>query len=178
MTPSGTDPVRPDGAEGAERTPAAIDGRSPEHASVERLAWLLDAQFRIPFTQVRFGFDAVLGVVPGIGDAAGLAASTVVVVQAVRLGARGWTVVRMLALVLLDAVIGSIPALGTVADVVLKANTRNLSLLERHLDDADRAAVASRRSILATVALVVVIQVVLAVAVLAGMWWLASQLIG
>jgi hypothetical protein len=86
-------------------------------AEVRRVADLLDSRFRIPGTRQTFGVDAILGVVPGIGDIAGLVASSLVVGQAARLGARGWTLVRMLLTMTLDAVVGSIPFAGTVFDV-------------------------------------------------------------
>src|SRR3546814_13757212 len=69
-----------------------------------RLARLRDGQVRVPGTRMRFGVDGVIGLLPGVGDAAGLALSTMVIVQAVRLGARGSTVARMVLNVALDTV--------------------------------------------------------------------------
>ena len=121
-----------------------------EHATEERtrqLARLLDSRFRIPGTQVRFGVDSVIGLVPGVGDAAGLALSSYVILQAVGLGARGATVARMVANVAIDAVFGSVPLLGSVFDLWFKANDRNVALLGRHGTDPVGTADWSRRSL-------------------------------
>lgn len=131
-----------------------------DEAQTERLARLLDSQFRVPGTRLRFGVDGVLGLLPGVGDAAGLALSTMVIVQAVRLGARGSTVARMVLNVALDTVVGAIPVLGSVFDFAFKANNRNVSLLQRHeLDPVGTQAesrAAVRRTLVAVVAGLVV----------------------
>ena len=120
-------------------------------ARTRHLARLLDSRFRIPGTQIRFGVEPVLGIVPGIGDAAGLALSSYVILQAIGLGARGATVARMVVNVAVDAVVGSIPLIGSVFDVWFKANTRNVGLLERHGIDPEGTAEWSRRSLRRTV---------------------------
>lgn len=130
--PVGTRAVRPSG------TDAEPTGRRDGHEEVRRLASLLDSQFRIPGTQLRFGLDALIGLIPGIGDVAGLVLSTGLVVQAVRLGARGATVVRMVLYVVLDATIGAIPVLGSVFDFFFKANIRAVNLLADHAEDPER----------------------------------------
>lgn len=151
-----------------------------EHATEARtrhLARLLDSRFRIPGTQVRFGIEPVLGIVPGIGDAAGLALSSYVILQAVALGARGATVARMVANVAVDAVFGVVPVLGSVFDVWFKANTRNVGLLERHGIDPDGTAEWSRRSLRRTVvgaAIALVVALALLFALLA---WVVARLV-
>lgn len=116
-------------------------------AQTERLARLLDSQFRVPGTRMRFGVDGVLGLLPGVGDAAGLALSTMVIVQAVRLGARGSTVARMVLNVVLDSVVGTIPLLGSVFDFAFKANNRNIALLQRHELDPHATEAESRAAV-------------------------------
>lgn len=142
---------------------------SPERADVRALADLLDTRFRVPGTGWRFGLDAVLGLVPGLGDVAGLVLSSAVILQAVRLGARGATVVRMVGNVGIDAVFGAIPLLGSVFDFAFKANTRNIRLLERHVDDAEetraRSAAAIRRTIIGAVLALVVVTMALVAAI-------------
>ena len=148
----------------------------PRWAQARQLADLLDTRFRIPGTQQTFGLDAILGIVPGVGDVAGLVASAFVVTQAVRLGARGWTLASMLVTIALDATVGSVPIAGTVFDVVYRANTRNVRLLEEHVSDADAARDRARRSVLRSLVAVVVvtllISLVLVVGVVALVRWL------
>lgn len=145
---------------------------SRQGEQVRKLAHLLDNAFRVPGTQRRFGIDALIGLVPGVGDVAGLAMSTGLVVQAVRLGARGSTVARMVLYVVLDATIGTIPVIGTVFDFVFKANSRSIRLLEKHAEDPARtreeSAKAVRRTIVGVVIAVIVV-VVLITALIAAL---------
>ena len=149
----------------------------PRWTQARQLADLLDTRFRIPGTQQTFGLDAILGIVPGVGDVAGLVASAFVVTQAVRLGARGWTLASMLVTIALDATVGSVPIAGTVFDVVYRANTRNVQLLEEHVTDATAARDRARRSVLRSLVAVVVVtllvSLVLVVGVVALVRWLA-----
>jgi hypothetical protein len=96
---------------------------------LRRLAWWLDAAFPIPGTQQRVGFDALLGLIPGVGDAIGALLSTYIILEAARRGASVWVVARMLGNVAVETVLGAVPLLGDVFDVVFKANIRNLDLL-------------------------------------------------
>lgn len=151
--------------------PPVTKTETPERAEVQALADLLDTRFRVPGTSWRFGVDGLLGLVPGLGDAAGLVLSSAVILQAVRLGARGATVVRMVGNVAIDTVVGAIPLLGSVFDFAFKANTRNVRLLERHVVDADatraRSAAAVRWTIIgAVLVLLVLVAVVIAAGVL------------
>jgi hypothetical protein len=100
----------------------------PDHP-LRRLAWWLDDAFPIPGTRQRVGFDALIGLIPGVGDTLGALLSTYIIVEAARRGASVWTVARMLGNVGLETVVGAIPLLGDLFDVVFKANQRNLALL-------------------------------------------------
>lgn len=153
--------------------PPQVDRR---WADVRYLADLLDSRFRIPGTQQTFGIDAVLGIIPGVGDVVGLAAGGVVITNAVRLGARGWTLVQMLVNVALDATIGSVPVAGTVFDVFYKANNRNVALLEEHVRDAQGARSQARRSVLRSVTAVVVVTVVVSIVLVVGLVLLLQAL--
>jgi hypothetical protein len=104
----------------------------PSTRELDELAHWLDSRFSI--FGIRFGFDSILGLIPGVGDLAGLALSTYLIGQGYRLGARKRTLARMSANVLGDTVLGSIPVLGTVADVAWKANRANMRLLRRELE--------------------------------------------
>ncbi|TBW54288.1 DUF4112 domain-containing protein [Marinobacter halodurans] len=103
-------------------------------ARLESSARLLDSQFRIPFTRIRFGLDPLMGLLPGIGDAAGLVLSLYLMVEAVRLGAGTRQVARMAGNVLLEFVIGIVPIVGDLFDFAWKANDRNAALLRRHIE--------------------------------------------
>ena len=102
---------------------------SNEH--LDYIAALLDDMFRIPGTQIRFGLDALIGWIPGIGDAAPGIASFFIVFAAWRRGVQSITLVRMIANVLLETTIGAIPVAGDLFHVFWKANRRNYRLLVR-----------------------------------------------
>jgi hypothetical protein len=92
----------------------------------------LDSAFEIPGLRVRFGWDPLLGLLPGIGDLVTPIYAIVVLVTAVQLGIPRVVQLRMLLNVIVDAVIGVIPVLGDLFDVAWKANDWNMRLLERH----------------------------------------------
>jgi hypothetical protein len=126
---------------------------------LRRLARLADAWFRVPGTEWRIGFDPLVGLVPGIGDAIGAVVSAAVIVQAARWGASGPVLFRMLVNVAVDAVGGSIPVVGDVFDAAWKANIKNVDLLERYL--ADPAGVHRVSATLLAALVVAIIVVVL-----------------
>ncbi|MFN2572031.1 MAG: DUF4112 domain-containing protein [Gemmatimonadales bacterium] len=121
---------------------------SPSVAAVSKFAYWLDAGIHVPGTNLRFGLDPLLGLIPGWGDAAGALLAGWIIVEAVRLGASRATLLRIAGNVALDATIGAIPLLGDVFDFAWKANLRNVALLERHLAAPGRAARADRSVVL------------------------------
>ena len=96
------------------------------------LADLLDSRFRIPGTNIRFGLDPILALIPGIGDLASPAFTVALLVQALYQGVPRVIMLKMLLHAFLDAIIGAVPAVGAVSDIFYRANIRNLALLERH----------------------------------------------
>ena len=98
----------------------------------------MDRAFRIPGSPIRIGLDAVIGLLPGVGDAVGGAVSTWFLLTAARLGAPPAVLARMGLNVAIDALFGAIPLLGDLFDIGWKANVRNLALLEAHLTDPAR----------------------------------------
>lgn len=104
----------------------------PDVEQLDKLSHWLDTRFRL--FGVRFGVDSMLGLVPGVGDLVGMGLSAYLVGQAYRMGARKRTIARMGVNVLGDTVLGAIPLLGTVVDVMWKANRANISLLKRDLE--------------------------------------------
>jgi hypothetical protein len=112
---------------------------------LRRFAHWLDDGVKLPGVPLRVGLDAILGVVPGLGDAAGAVLSAWIVVEAVRLGAAKGTLARMVLNVAIDALGGALPLVGDLFDAVWKENLRNVALLERHLAQPTRAGRADRR---------------------------------
>jgi hypothetical protein len=115
---------------------------------LKRLSRLLDSAIGIPGTRYRFGLDAIVGLVPGIGDAIGAIFSTYIIFQAARLGASNAILTRMIGNVAVDTIVGEIPLLGDLFDVGFKSNLRNLSLLEQHVHRPAAAKAQSRRVLL------------------------------
>ena len=113
---------------------ARPQSRGERIARLDGLATLLDTAFVIPGTNIRFGIDAMMGLVPGIGDAITTAMSLYIVHEARQLGAPRHLIARMLANVALDGVVGAVPFLGDAFDVMWRANRRNMTLLRNYLD--------------------------------------------
>lgn len=98
-----------------------------------KLAALLDDAFRIPGTNIRFGWDPIVGLLYGPGDVATFILGLSPVIAAWRAGASRGLLLKMLLNLGLDSTIGIIPVVGTVFDVYFRANRRNARLLEKHL---------------------------------------------
>ncbi len=102
------------------------------------LTHVLDDWLRIPGTSVRFGVDAIIGLVPGIGDVLGGVASCILLLAAWFRGVPYVALVRMAVNVGIEVLVGSVPLLGDAFDVAWKANRRNYKLLVRHVDQPRR----------------------------------------
>ena len=112
-----------------------------KHQKIEQLrsiAELLDGQFRVPGTDIEFGLDAIIGLVPGIGDLVSGAISMWLIREARRLGAPRWLIARMIWNVAVDVTVGAVPVLGDMLDVAWKANRMNMELLSRHFKTSSR----------------------------------------
>jgi hypothetical protein len=106
-------------------------------ARLERLDWLanlLDVAFVVPGTPIRFGVEAILRLVPGIGDAAASALSVYVLYEASRLGIPKLLLARMVANVVVEGVAGAVPIAGDLFDVAWRANRRNVALLREYFE--------------------------------------------
>ena len=150
----------------------ASDSAALESARV--LARLLDEAIEIPGTSYRIGIDPLVGLVPGIGDVIGAILSTWILLVGVRLGAPASVVARMALNVAVDAVVGSVPLAGDLADFAWKANVRNVRLLETWLE---RPA-PTRRASGAVVAGIAVATLLVLAAVLFALWRLAAWAAG
>jgi hypothetical protein len=101
---------------------------------VRFIARLMDDQFGIPGTRIRFGLDTLIGFFPGLGDAVTSLVSLLIVHHAWQSGVPKLTIARMLGNVGIDFVFGAIPLVGDLFDVMFKANRKNARLLEAHLN--------------------------------------------
>jgi hypothetical protein len=101
---------------------------------LDRLARLLDTAIVVPGTNIRFGADAIIGLLPGIGDTLTTALSAWIVYEAHKLGVPRRLIARMIANVALDGVVGAVPLAGDLFDVMWRANRRNIRLLREHLE--------------------------------------------
>ena len=111
---------------------------------LDRIAWYLDSSIPIPGLKMRFGIDPLIGLFPGIGDTLGALMSSYILSEAARLGAPKSVLFKMAFNIALDAILGTVPVLGDLFDVVWKANQRNVQLLETYLERPRKAVVASR----------------------------------
>jgi hypothetical protein len=109
-----------------------------------RIAWLLDSSIPLPGMRFRIGVDAIIGLIPGVGDLLGAVLSSYIVREAARVGAPPSVLIRMAWNVAIEAVVGMVPLLGDVFDAAWKANQRNFALLEAHLDQPQRVRRSSR----------------------------------
>lgn len=96
------------------------------------LATLMDTVFVIPGTKIRFGFDALIGLFPGVGDSIGALISTYVIAQASRMGVPRIILVRMAMHILINTLVGAIPIFGDIFSVFYRSNVKNYELLRRY----------------------------------------------
>ena len=113
---------------------AAYDARSRRAAldRLDMLATMFDTAFLIPGTNIRFGVESMLRLVPGVGDAAASALSFYLLYEAYRLDVPRLLLARMAANVMLEGAVGFVPVAGDAFDVFFRANRRNVALLRAH----------------------------------------------
>ncbi|NKF20786.1 DUF4112 domain-containing protein [Solimonas marina] len=103
-------------------------------ARLRRYATWLDSGIGVPGTRWQIGVEALIGLIPGIGDVAGAVLGSWFVIEAARLRAPRPLLARMVGNVVFDALLGLVPVAGDLADFVFKSNRRNLALLDAHID--------------------------------------------
>lgn len=101
---------------------------------VEALEMLLERSFRIPGINFPIGLDAIIGLVPVLGDIVTTGLGAYMVWEARNLGLPRWKLWRMAGNVGFDALLGAVPLVGDAADVLYRSNTRNLRIIKKHLD--------------------------------------------
>jgi hypothetical protein len=126
---------------------------------VKIVASVLDDAIRVPGTDLRFGIDPLVGLVPGLGDLLGGVASAYIILEAARAGAPASVLTRMALNVGIDTLVGGIPFVGDLFDFAWKSNARNVKLLARHVEapaQTRRASGVLVAALLVAVALVAV----------------------
>ena len=133
----------------------------PALKNIDRLAKLMDAQFRVPGTNFRFGLDGLLGLIPGAGDLSTLAVSGYLISIMAKNGASGNVIARMIVNVLIDAVLGAIPFIGDIFDFAFKANLRNMRLMREHYQEGRHRGGAWKVVVPVLIFLVLVVGVII-----------------
>jgi hypothetical protein len=141
-------------------------------AHPQKLAEWLDSRFTIPGTNIRFGLDPIISLVPGAGDWLAGLMSSYFILLGVRADLPPSVLLRMGLNVLLDIAIGSVPLLGDLFDVAWKANIRNAELLEEYQQDAPSTERHSRWMLWSIAA----VFILLVVALLLLIGWLVTNL--
>lgn len=122
--------TRPSGPYGQGRADPALE-------RARQWAYTLDTRFEV--LGIRFGLDAILGLVPGLGDLVTVAGGLIMVTSAHRLGLSGWVKAKITFFTVVDFVLGSIPVLGDIFDIAYKSHLYSLRAIERALERESRA---------------------------------------
>jgi hypothetical protein len=152
----------------------STSGADRRMQALRSLQRLLDDAFRVPGTNLRFGWDPLVGLIPWVGDALTAIFSCAIILQANHMRVPRVVQLRMLMNVAIDVVVGVVPLLGDVADLAWKSNTKNFALLERHAAEARPPTVGDWLFVTGVLAAVLVI----AIAPLVVLYWLVHALVG
>ena len=134
---------RPDSVPRVVQGELVNEDKDAARKRLEGLAWLFDNSIPIPGLNIRIGLDAIIGLVPGIGDLISAGVSMYLMSEASKLGVSRAILIRMAGNVMIDTIIGSIPFVGDLFDMGWKANTRNVRLLVEHLDQPRKVTYTS-----------------------------------
>lgn len=117
-----------------------IEGRVvPDSARlqrIERLAYLMDESITIPGTGQRIGIEAIVGLIPGLGDLATAMVSLYIIGEAQKLGVPKKIISKMIWNVAVDTVVGAVPGAGDIFDAFWKANRKNVALVRKHFESS------------------------------------------
>jgi Domain of unknown function (DUF4112) len=145
--------------------------------ALRRFAHLMDEAFALPGTNIRVGFDAILGLIPGIGDVIGAVLSTWIIAGALRHRVPAWIIARMVLNVSIDLIFGAVPVAGDIFDFMFEENMKNMRLLEAHRDRRRPPRRTGQIALIlgAIIAFLVLLAVALMVGVIALVIWLIGQ---
>ncbi|MEL7835164.1 DUF4112 domain-containing protein [Fodinibius sp. Rm-B-1B1-1] len=145
-----------------------------QQTPTKEFAKLLDSKFRIPGTNIRFGIDPIVGLIPGAGDVLAGGISLYFLIKAALQQAKASVLTRMFINILLDVLIGSIPVLGEAFDVYWKANLRNAHILDELQKNPDKTTTESRLWIW----FVVVQFIAILIGIILFIGWLIAEIVG
>jgi hypothetical protein len=144
--------------------------QQPGMGWIKGVAYLLDEQFRLPGTKLRFGLDPIINLVPVLGDIPGFLISAGLLFAMARKGASNKVVVLMSINILLDTVIGGIPGVGQVFDFFFKSNTRNLKLMREHYLEGKHQGSGKGTILIAVVVMLIVLGLLVLGMIKLGGW--------
>ena len=166
--------------------PSSAPVHPPEHQArraaiqrrIGRLAHWLDQAVGVPGTRWRFGLDSLIGLVPGLGDVAGMLLGGGILVEAYRAGAPHTLMLRMVGNLAADGLLGAVPLLGDLFDFAFRSHARNARLLLDHLDEP--ASAAPRSGLRSALILLLLPLLLIGLLVLSGwgLWTAYQQLTG
>jgi hypothetical protein len=159
-------------------TLAGRAARKPEKVEVERsldrLSHLLDGLFRIPGTKWRFGLDAIVGLIPGVGDTLTSLASFYILAAGVRYRVPKVTLLRMGMNIGIDYLVGVVPFLGDLFDFVWRSNEKNMELIRKRATVSAEEATAGKKSDWIFVGVIILALVLLLIGtIVVGVWILS-----
>jgi len=175
MRPANAQSVRISEKETLEWSSSEPGAPTKSTQDLERLAHWLDTIFEIPGIRLRFGIDALLGLLPGVGDTASALASVYILQAASKHGVPRVTLARMTLNIGIDLVVGAIPLVGDLFDVYWKANRKNVELLRRHLKANPMTERSIKRSDALFVAGMIGLIGVLLIASITGAYFILSR---
>ena len=120
-----------------QRMAAALPlGTDPQSVRqrIEALEHLLEGLFEVPGLGRKVGLDAIIGLIPVVGDAITAAMGLYLVWEARNLEMPRWQLWRMAGNVGIDSLVGAVPIAGDLFDFAFRSNTRNLKIIRKHLD--------------------------------------------
>jgi hypothetical protein len=154
------------------------DAKLPKDlVALRKFAFYMDEAFTIPGTNFKVGIDALLGLIPGVGDVIGAMLSTWIVIGALRHRVPARIILRMITNIGIDLIFGAVPVAGDVFDFMYEENVKNMRLLEKHRDRhrPPRSTAAIAFVAACVVLLVLGMAVVTIAAAVALIIWLAGQ---
>lgn len=108
--------------------PAALRKR------IEAMEMILERSFVVPGINRPIGLDAIVGLVPVIGDVITAVMGAYLIWEARNLGMPKWKIARMMGNLGIDTALGAVPLAGDFFDFMFRSNTRNLRIIIKHLD--------------------------------------------
>lgn len=144
----------------------SLKNQEKKVAHLRAVARFLDDSIPVPGTTYRIGVEPIVGLIPGVGDFFGVTVSAYIILRAADLGVSKTTIVRMIINLVIDGVVGSLPIVGDLFDIVWKANLRNIAIIESEL--LKNAPLKSSKVFVAgsAIALVLVLAVIFSLLVL------------